>query len=99
MTNVAPLPEIPGAWAAPADVTAPAIRTALGPLTRARRDALDLHVGALRIARVTDWRSSAADAFRAAVGEWVAEIAGVVVDLDVAVAELQAEADRLERGY
>jgi hypothetical protein len=99
MTNVAPLPEIPGAWAAPADVTAPAIRAALGSLTRAQHEAFDLHVGALRIVRVTDWRSSAADAFRAAVGEWVAEIAGVVADLDVAVAELRAEADRLERSY
>ncbi|WP_283715720.1 hypothetical protein [Microbacterium dauci] len=99
MTNVAPLPEIPGAWAVPADVAAPAIRSALVPLTRAQSEAFDLHVGALRVARVTDWQSSAAEVFRATVGEWVAEIARVALDLDIAAGELRAEAERLERGF
>jgi hypothetical protein len=98
MTNALPLPEIPGAWAVPADVAAPAIRTALVPLTRAQHEALDLHVGALRVARVAEWRSAAADVFRATVGEWVADIARVVVDLDIAAGEVRAEAERLERG-
>ena len=72
-----------------------ALESALVSLTRADGEAFRLRAAATLLARATHWQSRAADAYRDAVGEWLAEIDAVAAELDAVTRAVRAERLRL----
>ncbi|MFS0865944.1 hypothetical protein AB3M83_01245 [Microbacterium sp. 179-B 1A2 NHS] len=72
-----------------------ALESALARLTRADGEAMRLlHAGRL-LAAATDWQSRAADAYRFAVDEWIADLSAFTAELDTALREVRSERARL----